>query len=185
VRARRAALAGLGVVALAGGIAALGLVDPPCGAHEGDARAQAAVVLSGDVDYLRVDAAVGLYRDGRVGALVLTGAGVGGDSAEALRRRASVPGVPAEAIVLEPTSRTTRENLERAGPLIRSRGWTRVALVTSASHMCRASRVAQRLAPDVDWVCVRVRDAGGFRRVYRARMQEWRKLAGYAARGWL
>jgi hypothetical protein len=37
----------------------------------------------------------------------------------------------------------------------------------------------------VDWVCVRVRDAGGFRRVYRARMQEWRKLAGYAARGWL
>jgi len=55
-------------------------------------------------------------------------------------------GVPNKAILLEPESRTTRENAERTleilQPALGSEGsdWKRIALVTSASHMERSIR---------------------------------------------
>ena len=71
--------------------------------------------------------AVQLYKQRRVKAIVLTGAGVGGDSAAAMRDIALLGRVPAEAIVVETESTTTRENLVLAAPLIAARGWTRVS----------------------------------------------------------
>ena len=146
----------------------------------------AALVLSGDVDYLRLKRAAGLYREGRVRLLVLTGAGIGGDSALAMREFAERQlGVPARAMVLETRSATTRENLEFAASLLRQSHVSRVALVTSRSHMGRALRTARRLVPGLQWVPVPVDDAGPPSRIWRTRLQEWVKLAWYWLRGWV
>ena len=147
-------------------------------------RADAALVLSGDVDYLRVQRAAALYGSGAVKALLLTGRGVGGDSAEAMRRQAMDAGVPAEAIVLEPASTTTRENLVFAAPLVQQRGWRRIALVTSQSHLARALATARKAMPEVDWVPVPVPDAGSPGRARRLKAEEALKLLWYKARGW-
>jgi uncharacterized SAM-binding protein YcdF (DUF218 family) len=68
-------------------------------------------------------------------------------------------------------------------PLLRARGFRRVALVTSDLHMGRAERAARRVLPEVDWVMVPVQDAGASS-PRRARLQEWAKLLFYFARGW-
>ncbi len=128
--------------------------------------------------------AVALHRAGQVEHLVLTGAGIGGDSALAMKEVAVRMGVSEAAIVVETESRTTRENLAFAAPLLRARGLATVALVTSDSHLGRAERVARRVAPDVVWLPVPVPDAGPASRVCGQRLAEWVKLAGYLVRGW-
>jgi len=178
----------LGLAAAAAAAAAalvLGLVAPPYGAASAPAPADAALVLSGDVDCLRAAKAAALYRDGRVRFVLVTGAGVGGDSAAVLRQALLRAGVPDAAIVVETRSTTTRENLALAAPLVRGRGWRRLALVTSASHMGRALAVARRALPEVEWLAVPARDAGPAGRRFRQRLAEWGKLAGYWLRGWV
>jgi uncharacterized SAM-binding protein YcdF (DUF218 family) len=160
-------------------------VDPPYDGPTPAGRAEAALVLSGDVDYLRIQHAAALQTAGRVGFVLVTGTGVGGDSAVQLAAEARRLGVPENAIVREERSQTTRENLLNAGPIVHEHGWRRVALVTSASHMGRAVRVARRVMPEVEWVAVPVPDAGPRGRVYRTRLAEWAKLAWYAVRGWV
>ena len=147
-------------------------------------QADAALVLSGDVDYLRVKHASGLYRAEAVQALLLTGQGIGGDSAEELRREAIAAGVPAGAIVLETASTTTRENLVFAAPLVAERGWRRIALVTSQSHLARALAAARKAMPEVEWVPAPVPDAGPPTRARRLRAEEALKHLWYKARGW-
>jgi uncharacterized SAM-binding protein YcdF (DUF218 family) len=164
---------------------AYGAAHPPAWSASPLVRADAALVLSGDVDNLRTLRAAALYRDGACPWIVLTGRGYGGDSAVALSLVARQAGVPAAAIRTETSSTTTRENLEGALPIIRTSGWKRVALVTSESHMGRAQRAARKLIPDVEWVAVPVEDPGPPARIYRVRLEEWLKLAHYALRGWV
>lgn len=57
-----------------------------------------------------------------------------GDSLEQL-------GVAAADIVMETESRTTAENAKLSAPIIREKGWQRVALVTSATHLYRSQRL--------------------------------------------
>jgi uncharacterized SAM-binding protein YcdF (DUF218 family) len=179
---RPAAMAGVGL--LPAMVLGAAVVDPPYreAAH---GAADAALVLSGDVDYLRIRHAAALHSRGHVKLLLVTGAGVGGDSGPELAKQAQLLGVPPGAIVVEERSTTTRENLLNAAPIVRARGWKTVALVTSASHMGRALRAARRAMPEVEWVPVAVADAGPPARIYRSRLGEWVKLAGYAARGWI
>jgi uncharacterized SAM-binding protein YcdF (DUF218 family) len=147
--------------------------------------ADAALVLSGDVDYRRAARAADLYHTGAVRHILMTGVGVGGDSAYELKSVAVRLGVPSAAIRLEATSTTTRENLVRAALPIRSAGWRRVCLVTSESHMGRAWRAAARVLPEVEWILVPVPDPGPWSRILEVRLQEWVKLAWYALRGWI
>lgn len=179
---RPAAVAGVALLPVV--VLGAAVMDPPFREAANDA-ADAALVLSGDVDYLRIRHAAALHARGRVKLLLVTGAGVGGDSGRELARQAQLLGVPAEAIVVEERSTTTRENVVNAAPIVRERRWTRVALVTSASHMGRALRAARRAVPEIEWVPVAVADAGPPARLYRSRLGEWVKLAGYAARGWI
>lgn len=162
----------------------LGLIAPPSSARPAGLRADAALVLSGDVDYLRVRGAVALYEVGAVRQILMTGAGVGGDDAVSLKAMAVARGVPADAVLLETRSRSTRENLVLAAPIVRAQGWRRVALVTSASHMGRAERGARKAMPEIEWIVAPVADAGSAMRRYRQRFLEWAKLAGYLVRGW-
>jgi uncharacterized SAM-binding protein YcdF (DUF218 family) len=163
----------------------LAFSDPPHESEPADVRAPAALVLSGDVDYLRVKRAAAMYKQGRAGVLLLTGAGVGGDSASGLAVQAKNLGVPQEAILLEERSTTTRQNMLGAAAVVREHGWRSVALVTSASHMARALRVARRTLPEVTWIPVPVPDAGPASRIRKTRLQEWAKLAWYGLRGWI
>ena len=171
-----------GAAALALGLA----VDPPCREAAPPLRADAALVLSGDVGELRTKRAVALVLAGEARYLVLTGSQrmVGGDSALSLARTALAAGVPAERLLCETESRSTRENVLLAGPLLQAHGLRRVALVTSRSHLLRALRAARRAAPQVEWLPVAVPDAGDPGRRARNRLAEWLKLAGYLARGW-
>jgi uncharacterized SAM-binding protein YcdF (DUF218 family) len=166
-------------------LAGLAFVDPPHGSASRPLHADAAIVPSGDVDYLRIKSAAGLFQAGEVSWLLLTGKGAGGDSALVLRDVAIRFHVPEDRILLEQESTSTRENFSLATPIVRTRQWKRVALVTSRSHMGRAERVAHRVLPEVLWLPVPVPDAGPPRRIVRTRFQEWVKLAWYAAHGWL
>ena len=47
-------------------------------------------------------------------------------------------GLPAHRILINPGSRTTAEEARDIGALARQRGWKRILLVTSASHMPRS-----------------------------------------------
>lgn len=180
---RRTVAAGLALTA--GAVVALAASHPPrSSAPPAVVDAEAALVLSGDVDYLRVARAAELVRSGAVGVVIITGRGVGGDSAEAMREECLRRGVPPDRVVLEPESTSTRENMLFAAPLVRGRGFHRVALVTSESHMGRAERAARRVMPEVEWVPVVVKDAGPPSRQRRLRLQEWVKLAWYLVRGW-
>lgn len=161
-----------------------GLTSRPEASAPGVVDADAAIVLSGDVDYLRVKHGAALVKQGHVHALLLTGQGVGGDSAEAMRVEAVAAGAPADAIVLETASTSTRENLVLSAPIIRARGWRRVALVTSQSHLARALATARRTMPDVEWIAAPVPDAGSPERTRRLRVEEALKLLWYKARGW-
>jgi uncharacterized SAM-binding protein YcdF (DUF218 family) len=184
-RVRTALLAaGLGATSTLAAVC-YGVANPPSYTRAASRSADAALVLSGDVDDLRTLAAAALYRAGAFSSIVLTGHGAGGDSAAELARVARRMGVPEAAIHLETASTTTRENLVGARPIIRSAGWKRVALVTNESHMGRAERAARKLIPEVEWVPVPVEDPGPPARIYRLRLQEWLKLARYAFYGWV
>lgn len=158
--------------------------DPPHGEVSPGTTADAAVVLSGDVDYVRLKAAAAALIAGRVRTLVLTGAGAGGDSGDTLREVALGLGVPAAAMVVENRSTTTRENLLFAGAIVRAQGWRRVLLVTSHTHMGRAQRVARRAVPEVEWLPSPVDEPGPPSRIVRNRVREWVRFVGYVARGW-
>jgi uncharacterized SAM-binding protein YcdF (DUF218 family) len=166
------------------GLGVLASCDPPFERTREPGRGEAAVVLSGDVDFYRVGVATRLLCDGRVDWLLMTGAGVGGDSGKVLAEKAIALGAPREKVVVETESTTTRENIVRMEPIIRDRGWKKVLLVTSASHMGRALRTATREMPEIAWIPVPVADPGPWERILANRLHEWLKLAGYVARGW-
>jgi uncharacterized SAM-binding protein YcdF (DUF218 family) len=131
-----------------------------------------------------VAGAADLYARGAVKAVVLTGRGAGGDSADEMKKVALAKGVPDAAILLERESITTRENVLFAAPLIRERRWTRIAIVTSRSHLPRALAAARKALPDITWIPVAVEDAGPPARVRRLRVEELAKLVWYKVRGW-
>lgn len=175
----------------AGGLAllfssALALVDPPQQETAPPLQADAALVLSGDVDFLRTRRAAELVLSGAARFLIVTGTGqgIGGDSAPELQRAAEGFGVPRERILAETRSRSTHENLLFVAPLVRERGFRRVLLVTSRSHLRRALLVARHELPEVEWLPVAARDAGPLPRDVRNRLGEWLKLVVYACRGW-
>lgn len=59
---------------------------------------------------------------------------------EALREVLVAAGVPADRVALDSMSRNTREHALNVSAILRARGVTRIALVTSAVHMRRAMR---------------------------------------------
>jgi uncharacterized SAM-binding protein YcdF (DUF218 family) len=171
--------------ALLTALAALARFDPPHSHEPARLEADAVLVMSGDVGYVRLQRAVAMLREGAAAWLVLTGAGSGGDSAATMRELAVGQGILRERILAEDRATTTYENLQLAAPLLRAHAFRRVALITNASHLGRAERVARKALPEIRWVAVPVADPGPASRVYRTRLQEWAKLAWYAARGWI
>ena len=89
----------------------------------------------------RIWHAARLYHRGLAPRIIASGGGDGSMSeAEAMRLFLTDLGVPAQAIVLEGASLNTIENIRQVRTLVKD---GRVALVTSASHMPRALRLAR------------------------------------------
>ncbi len=93
----------------------------------------------------RAETAVALYRAGKVGRVIATGAGSDPPPSEAAVVAALLNnhGVPRDAITLEDRSRNTMENIAFAAALLPPEA--RVILVTDAWHQPRARLVARRL----------------------------------------
>jgi uncharacterized SAM-binding protein YcdF (DUF218 family) len=84
-----------------------------------------------------------LYREGRVGHLLVSGGNVpwqppGPPEAVLVADFLVDLGVPRIAITLEDQSRNTRENAVNSAAVIAERGWRSALLVRSATHMPRA-----------------------------------------------
>jgi len=97
----------------------------------------------------RITEAVALWKEGRVKYLLITsGSGnlLDPDAVEApgLATWARSMGVPAEAVIVEPKSRNTRENATFSLTLARHRGFHSFVLVTSAAHMPRSAAIFRK-----------------------------------------
>lgn len=148
-----------------------------------DAVYDAAVVLSGEVDAAaarasgrleltaaadRLVAGYDLLRTGRARAALLSGGAsfpLPGERSEAelVAETLAGWGIPAERLVVDPSSRNTHENALAAARIARERGWRSIVLVTSAFHVPRALGCFRQagLSPDVLAVDRRAGDGKG------------------------
>jgi uncharacterized SAM-binding protein YcdF (DUF218 family) len=146
------ALLMVGVVSLAVDIAVVG-------ARSDTTPADAAIVLGAAVDddvpspvfAERLRHAAALFQSGQVTWIVVTG-GVGqGDTlaeSQAGRNWLIDAGVPADRVLIETKSRTTKQNLAFSEPLLAENYIHRVLIVSDPLHMRRAMRMASDLGLD-------------------------------------
>ena len=96
-----------------------------------------------------------LYRADKAPVLVFSGGaltrltGSGMTEAEQFLQLAVASGIDSAAVILEGRSRNTHENALYVREILGARGWRRVLLVTSASHMRRAVAAFQAQGVDV------------------------------------
>ena len=100
----------------------------------------------------RIRHGLDLYRQGLAPKLIFTG-GFGGATArfsesQVARRYALEQQIPAQDILIESRSRTTRQNLVEAKRLMDAHGMRRVILVSDPLHMARALRLSRELGID-------------------------------------
>lgn len=135
------------------------------------------------------------YRAGAAPVVVLTGLrSIPARENSALRPMADLLvqlGVPQEAIELEDQSSNTHESAVHVAELARQRQWTRMALVTDASHMRRASMTFRKAgvawvepAPTLWWDLGAAQPAVRFKRI-NLLLHEYGGLLYYWWRGWL
>ena len=106
-------------------------------------------------------------------------------------------GLPAEAIVTETRSRTTRENAVFTRELLQSRGISEILLVTSATHMPRAAALFRKVGLTVipaaadyatGWgesnLLESLMPSEGAMEGTRRALREWIGLEIYRLRGW-
>ena len=99
----------------------------------------------------RLDQALKLYRKGAFGRIIVSGGLDRGETrteAEGMRDYLVGRGVPAAAVVLEPKSRNTYENLAFSQKIMEQRGWTTAIIVTHQYHGARAADIARTLGYD-------------------------------------
>lgn len=101
----------------------------------------------------RLRHAAGLYREGRVRLVLVSGGRGGGDAlseGEAGRDWLIAHGVPAADIAVETRSRTTIQNLRFSLPILEAKGVRTVLLVSDPLHMRRSTIIARRLGLTVE-----------------------------------
>lgn len=104
-------------------------------------KVDAIVAISGGDTSARTGEAIGLYKNGWADLLVFSGAAQdksGPSNAEAMKRQALAAGVPSDAVLVDETSETTKQNAANATSLFEEHNITSVIVVTSAYHQRRA-----------------------------------------------
>lgn len=92
----------------------------------------------------RIDHAIDLYAAGKVRAILFTGGRGQNETladSQAAQRYAQAKGVPAEAILTETVSHTTRENLAEAHRLLKTTSFSSCLLVSDPLHLFRAGQM--------------------------------------------
>lgn len=148
-----------GVAATAFGVAAFCAYStvPPGGLAPG--RVDAIVVFGSPTDISgaltpmqrwRVDEGVAEYRRGVAPVLLFTGGPAANKYVESqtMAQYARSLGVPSQNLLTETRSKTTVENIRNSTPMLLTRGWTKVELVSSADHLPRIA-VLMRATPFV------------------------------------
>jgi uncharacterized SAM-binding protein YcdF (DUF218 family) len=144
-----------------------------------------------------------LFRAGKAPLILFSGGAVpfltsrpGGSEAEAATQLLKEWAVPGQAILLEDKSRNTRENALFSRPILQSRRISLILLVTSASHMPRASAVFRKVgfqvipAPadfqtgDDEGLLPRILPDAGSLANSELALKEWLGLIVYRLRGW-
>jgi uncharacterized SAM-binding protein YcdF (DUF218 family) len=145
----------LAVFALVAGYYAVTLVQVYQTGRSDQARSVDAVVVMGAAQYdgrpspqlaARLDHVVSLYDEDVAPLVVVTGGKRAGDrftEAEASAQYLIDRGVPASAIVMESTGRTTYESMGGAAELLADRGLDTVLVVTDPYHALRSRLVAE------------------------------------------
>jgi uncharacterized SAM-binding protein YcdF (DUF218 family) len=140
----------------------------------------------------RVGQAVALYRSGYAPAIIFSSGYVFTlREAENMKAIAIDNGVPASAIVLEEAAANTYENVRNSTAIARSKGWSRVLLVSSPYHMLRATRTWHKVAPDIAVTPTPpnesqfyLHERGASLRQIRGIVHEYVALLVYWMRGW-
>ena len=103
----------------------------------------------------RVMEAIREFRAGRAGHMILTGGAAHNQfvEAEVMARMAVAAGVPASAVIVEGKAMNTIQNIFYSDRIMQQRGWTSAEVVSSPSHLPRASLISAAL-----FVCLE--DAG-------------------------
>jgi uncharacterized SAM-binding protein YcdF (DUF218 family) len=141
--------------------------------------------------YWRAVYALRAFREGRYQRILISGGviGVGAPVAEVIRDFLVGSGVPAEVIVTEIHSQSTRENAVLVAELLRGEPGTKV-LLTSDYHMWRALRCFKKVGMDVrplpipDALKQGGRLEGRWPAFYEL-VEESVKIFYYRARGWI
>ncbi len=107
-----------------------------------------------------------LLRSGAARNAILTGGGAPSTPKSLLEARTLADqlvawGIDPERLVVEDQARNTHENATLSARIVREKGWTRVALVTSAFHMPRAAGCFHAEGIDVTAFPVDYRSFGG------------------------
>ena len=99
------------------------------------------------IELARVTEAVNEYERGVASKMIITGGPAHNQfvEAEVMARVAEAQGIPAGAIVEEPTARDTMENTCDSLRIMRSHGWESAEVISSASHLPRAGLILSRL----------------------------------------
>jgi uncharacterized SAM-binding protein YcdF (DUF218 family) len=162
-------------------------------------RAQAQVSGS---SYTRCVHAASLYQTYRCPLILCGGATEDEDTnvseAEVMADALAFLGVDRRDMILESTSRSTRENALRATEVIRQRGFQHVMVVTHARHMRRADLCFRKLGADLILAPCSAHSARLWRTVDETWIpesdsmsasswvvREWVALLYYRARGWI
>lgn len=114
-------------------------------------KADAIITVSGGNTSERAQEAIEMYKLGWADTLVFSGAAKdtsGPSNAEVMRTQALAAGVPAEAILIETFSQTTKQNASKSVSMFEKHDFTNVILVTSPYHQRRASLEFHAVAGD-------------------------------------
>ena len=114
-------------------------------------QADAIVAISGGKTPVRTEEAIRLYKNGWAKYLIFSGAAEdtsGPSNAEVMRHQAINAGVPADAILLDTSARTTHQNAADVHKLLAQHGIKRLIMVTSPYHQRRAGLEFRALSGD-------------------------------------
>lgn len=136
-------------------------------------------------DYWRCAYAVLAYREHRFEHVVVSGKGI----APGMRDFLVFNGIPAQSIIVENRSRSTRENGLYTAELLKNVAGRRT-LLTSDSHMFRAHRVFQKVGLDtapmpVPDIAKRANDWSLRWGLFIAELNETTRIAYYFFKGWI
>lgn len=176
---------GLALVGLSSGLALVaGLYwsDSLLMVEHAPGEGEVIVILGGEPRF-RPPRALALYQSKLASTIFVSGDGDG----KTVRRWLVKHGVPGEAIQMESSSTSTRENADFTVPKLRERGVQRVILVTSWFHSRRALACFQQAAPEMEFISLPTtedRPQHGWPSRYERQMilREYAKLFGYWVR---